>query len=72
MRFDNGPGPSGAVAAGGSSTGDASAGGHGLLGMRERAAAAGGRLRVGSAPVGGFLVEATLPVAQRTPEAVPG
>ena len=62
---DNGPGPSGALAADGSSTG-----GHGLLGMRERAAAAGGRLSVGAAPVGGFLVEATLPAARRTPEAV--
>jgi signal transduction histidine kinase len=29
--------------------------------MRERAAAAGGRLRTGPAAGGGFLVEATLP-----------
>jgi signal transduction histidine kinase len=29
--------------------------------MRERAAAAGGDLRAGPAPGGGFLVEATLP-----------
>jgi signal transduction histidine kinase len=64
---DNGPGPSGAIATDGSS-----AGGHGLLGMRERAAAVGGGLRVGSTPVGGFLVEATLPAAGRTPEAVAG
>ena len=35
--------------------------GHGLLGMRERAAAAGGSLRTAAAPGGGFLVEATLP-----------
>ena len=62
---DNGPGPSGALATDGSSTG-----GHGLLGMRERAAAVGGQLWVGSTPVGGFLVEATLPAARRTPEAV--
>jgi signal transduction histidine kinase len=48
---DNGPGPSGEPA-----------GGHGLAGMRERAAAVGGRLRTGPAAVGGFLVEATLPV----------
>ena len=34
---------------------------HGLLGMRERAAAVGGTLRTGLAPGGGFLVEATLP-----------
>jgi signal transduction histidine kinase len=64
---DNGPGPSGSIAADGSSTG-----GHGLMGMRERAAAAGGRLWVGPAPVGGFLVEATLPLARHTPEVVPG
>ena len=37
------------------------AGGHGLAGMRERAAAAGGGLRTGAAPGGGFLIEATLP-----------
>jgi signal transduction histidine kinase len=36
--------------------------GHGLLGMRERAQAAGGELRAGPAAGGGFLVEATLPV----------
>jgi signal transduction histidine kinase len=36
-------------------------GGHGLLGMRERAAAVGGRLRTGPADLGGYLVEATLP-----------
>ena len=46
---DNGPGPA------------APDGGHGLAGMRERAAAVGGRLRAGPAAVGGFLVEATLP-----------
>jgi signal transduction histidine kinase len=48
---DNGPGP---PAAG-------PAGGHGLLGMRERAAAVGGELRTGPAAGGGFLVEARLP-----------
>ncbi|MEV0996740.1 sensor histidine kinase [Nonomuraea sp. NPDC050202] len=46
---DNGPGPA------------EGAGGHGLSGMRERAAAAGGELRTGPAPGGGFLVEARLP-----------
>jgi signal transduction histidine kinase len=46
---DNGPGPS------------RKADGHGLAGMRERAAAAGGDLRTGAAPGGGFLIEATLP-----------
>ena len=58
---DNGPGPQRASQA----DGDAPAGGlpgtHGLLGMRERAAAVGGTLRIGAAPGGGFLVEAMLP-----------
>jgi signal transduction histidine kinase len=48
---DNGPGPS-----------PAAPGGHGVPGMRERAMAVGGRLRTGPAAIGGFLVEATLPV----------
>ena len=39
----------------------APAGGHGLLGMRERAGAVGGRLRTGPADLGGYLVEAVLP-----------
>ena len=39
--------------------------GHGLLGMRERAAAVGGRLRTGPGAGGGFLVEAALPTAAR-------
>jgi signal transduction histidine kinase len=59
---DNGPGlPSAAVA-----------GGYGLLGMRERAAAVGGTLRTGSANPGGFLVEATLPLRtdSRLPDAL--
>ncbi len=49
---DTGPGPSE----------PARSGGHGLSGMRERAAAVGGELRTGPAAGGGFLVEATLPV----------
>jgi signal transduction histidine kinase len=48
---DNGPGPP-------AGTKDGS---HGLTGMRERAAAAGGELSIGGAPGGGFLIEATLP-----------
>jgi signal transduction histidine kinase len=50
---DNGPGPPAAQ--------PVASGGHGLPGMRERAAAAGGELRTGAAPDGGFLIEATLP-----------
>jgi signal transduction histidine kinase len=49
---DNGPGPPPATAPSG----------HGLLGMRERAASVGGELHTGPAPGGGFLIEATLPV----------
>ncbi|MDQ1721496.1 MAG: hypothetical protein QOI26_1230 [Pseudonocardiales bacterium] len=37
--------------------------GHGLIGMRERAALAGGRLLVGTGPAGGARVLATLPTA---------
>lgn len=38
--------------------------GYGLLGMRERVAAVGGRLHTGPAPGSGFLVEATLPATR--------
>jgi signal transduction histidine kinase len=38
--------------------------GHGLLGMRERAAMIGGSLRAGAAPGGGFLVTADLPIRE--------
>jgi signal transduction histidine kinase len=55
---DNGPGPGDGVDGVG---GAAGTGGHGLLGMRERAATVGGSLRAGEAPGGGFLVEAELP-----------
>ena len=40
-------------------------GGNGLLGMRERVRLAGGTLRVGSTPDGGWLVEASLPAGDR-------
>jgi signal transduction histidine kinase len=52
---DNGPGPPSGAAAGSQ--------GHGLLGMRERAATVGGTLHTGPAPASGFLVEAVLPIA---------
>jgi signal transduction histidine kinase len=47
---DDGPGPA-----------DSVVDGHGMLGMRERAATIGGTLRAGSAAGGGFLIEADLP-----------
>jgi signal transduction histidine kinase len=56
---DNGPGPPPAPP----SLTPAAPGGHGLLGMRERAAAVGGKLRTGAASGGGFVVEARLPLA---------
>jgi signal transduction histidine kinase len=40
--------------------------GHGLLGMRERAIAAGGQLRTGNAGGSGFVIEATLPTKGET------
>jgi len=54
---DNGPGPQPAADVATDGVPD----GHGLLGMRERAAAVGGELRTGPAAGGGFLVEARLP-----------
>lgn len=53
---DNGPGPPALPATGG----------HGLAGMRERAAAVGGELRTGPAHGGGFLVETVLPTRAET------
>jgi signal transduction histidine kinase len=41
---------------------DTSSGGHGIAGMRERAAALGGQLQAGPRSQGGFSVEARLPV----------
>ncbi|MFB7949687.1 sensor histidine kinase [Kitasatospora phosalacinea] len=49
---DHGPGPG---------SGPRQGGGHGLTGMRERAAAVGGTLRTGPGPGGGFAVTAHLP-----------
>ncbi|MET8908803.1 sensor histidine kinase [Micromonospora sp. NPDC004551] len=54
--YDNGPGP---VPADGR--------GHGLAGMRERAAMVGGQVTAGAAPGAGFLVEAVLPTKGAAP-----
>ena len=56
---DNGPGPPQPLPA--ATSRSLGRPGHGLLGMRERAAAVGGELSTGEAAGGGFLVEATLP-----------
>jgi signal transduction histidine kinase len=45
-----------------------SGGGHGLVGMRERVEALGGKLDVGPAAGGGYRLHAVLPVVRRTPE----
>ncbi len=55
---DNGPGPPAEPV---TARPGGTAAGHGLLGMRERAAAVGGSLRAGLADNGGFMVEAILP-----------
>ncbi|AEW93660.1 MULTISPECIES: sensor histidine kinase [Streptomycetaceae] len=57
---DDGRGPAGDPVAGG---------GHGLIGMRERAAALGGVCRAGPRPEGGFRVFVTLPSAAAGPAA---
>jgi signal transduction histidine kinase len=49
----------------GEGTQDGSGARHGIVGMRERAAAFGGTLDAGALPDGGFQVSAFLPVAQR-------
>jgi signal transduction histidine kinase len=54
--YDNGPGPT-----------SEPGGGHGLAGMRERAAMVGGEVTAGAAPGSGFLVEAVLPTKGVTP-----
>jgi signal transduction histidine kinase len=64
---DNGPGPASSLTPSPSPSASAEGPGHGLLGMRERAATVGGSLRTGAAPGGGFLVEAVLPAGK--PEA---
>jgi signal transduction histidine kinase len=54
---DDGIGPAGGDPGGPGAPGE----GHGILGMRERAVALGGALRVGARPGGGFQVRVTLP-----------
>jgi signal transduction histidine kinase len=44
-----------------------SAGGHGLVGMRERVEALGGTLHAGPGPAGGWAVRATVPLAAGSP-----
>ena len=46
----------------------AAGGGHGLIGMRERAAMLGGELDAGPTPEGGYAVRVTLPVEKPTVE----
>jgi signal transduction histidine kinase len=48
----------------GANPGDPGRGGHGIAGMRERAALYGGTLEAGPQPGGGFRVTATLPVEE--------
>ena len=43
------------------------AGGHGLIGMRERVGLHGGHLRTGPRPQGGFSVQATFPLNGAAP-----
>jgi len=65
------PGPHGPAPAG--ATPDAGhGGGHGLAGMRERAAAVGGTVETGPHPGGGFRVTARLPLHGRLADRPPG
>ncbi len=48
----------------GSASSSAARGGHGLVGMRERAALHGGSVDAGPGPAGGFVVRARIPLAR--------
>uniref|UniRef100_UPI00047784AB ATP-binding protein n=1 Tax=Nocardiopsis gilva TaxID=280236 RepID=UPI00047784AB len=61
VRVVNGPADGGAETP---APADFSSGGHGLVGMRERAAMLGGWLRAGPLADGGFEVHAELPVSR--------
>jgi len=61
----------GAGAAGSRSGESGPEGGHGHLGMRERAALYGGAVDVGACAGGGYAVHAVLPIPERTQEATP-
>jgi signal transduction histidine kinase len=60
LRVVNGPGAAAAPRVNGHAPG------HGLAGMRERAELLGGSLSAGTAPDGGFLVSAVLPLTRPT------
>jgi signal transduction histidine kinase len=63
---DTGRGPAGPAAPGAPGNGGTGTG-HGLAGMRERAASVGGTVRTGAASGGGYQVVARLPVPRRLP-----
>lgn len=68
LRIRNSPpGPDGVSPAAGDGSSRADGSGHGLPGMRERAAVVGGTLTAGPTTTGGFAVTATLPYRATTP-----
>ncbi|WP_203417088.1 sensor histidine kinase [Jiangella ureilytica] len=70
LRIRNAPPRPGGVSGAGADAASRAAGsGHGLLGMRERAAVVGGTLSAGPAGTGGFAVDAVLPYRAAAAEA---